>query len=94
MKPTTFAANAKSTENGVELTWDAVEGASKYIVKAKAASEKVATELKNVSGTSYVDATASADEYTFYWVFPVYTNAAGKEVVGNASTYAFGMTTK
>ena len=94
MKPTTFAANAKSTENGVELTWDAVEGASKYIVKAKAASEKVATELKKVSGTSYVDATASADEYTFYWVFPVYTNAAGKEVVGNASTYAFGMTTK
>lgn len=92
MKPTAFTAVAESTENGVALTWDAVEGASKYIVKAKAASEKTATAIATVEGTEYVDAAASADEYTFYWVFPVYTNAAGKDVVGNASNYVFGMT--
>lgn len=92
MKQTEFAAVAESTEDGVALTWDAVDGASKYIVKAKAASEKTATAIATVEGTEYVDAAASADEYTFYWVFPVYTNAAGKDVVGNASTYAFGMT--
>ena len=92
MKQTEFAAVAESTEDGVALTWEAVEGASKYIVKAKAASEKTATAIATVTGTEYVDATASADEYTFYWVFPVYTNAAGKDVVGNASNYVFGMT--
>lgn len=92
MKQTEFAAVAESTEDGVALTWEAVEGASKYIVKAKAASEKTATAIATVEGTEYVDATASADEYTFYWVFPVYTNAAGKDVVGNASNYVFGMT--
>lgn len=92
MKQTEFAAVAESTDKGVALTWDAVEGASKYIVKAKAASEKTATAIATVTGTEYVDAAASADEYTFYWVFPVYTNAAGKDVVGNASNYVFGMT--
>lgn len=92
MKPTAFTATAESTEDGVALAWEAVEGASKYIVKAKAASEKTATAIATVTGTEYVDAAASADEYTFYWVFPVYTNAAGKDVVGNASNYVFGMT--
>ena len=66
MKQTEFAAVAESTEDGVALTWEAVEGASKYIVKAKAASEKTATAIATVEGTEYVDATASADEYTFY----------------------------
>lgn len=93
MGQTAVALNADPTENGVALTWDAVEGATKYIVKAKAASEKAATTLETVTGTSYVDATASADEYTFYWVIPVFDNA-GREVVGTiaSSNYVFGKT--
>lgn len=88
-----MAVAAETAENGVALTWDAVDGATSYIVKAKAASDKAATVIATVTGTEYVDKTASADEFTFYWVFPCYTNAAGKTVVGtiDASQYVYGI---
>lgn len=84
---------AETAENGVALTWDAVDGATSYIVKAKAASDKAATVIATVTDTEYVDVNASADEFTFYWVFPCYTNAAGKTVVGSidASQYVYGI---
>lgn len=93
MGQTAMNVAAETAENGVALTWDAVDGATSYIVKAKASSAKAATVIATVTGTEYVDKTASADEFTFYWVFPCYTNAAGKTVVGtiDASQYVYGI---
>ena len=90
---TDVALAAESTADGVKLTWDAVPGATSYRVKAKTATG-AAKVHDTVIGNEYVDVDASADEFTFYWVFPCYTNAAGKTVVGtiSSSNYVYGMT--
>ena len=50
------------------ISWNAVEGASKYRVMRKAEGESKFTALAKVTGTTYTDKTAEAGKTYYYTV--------------------------
>ncbi|MCD8155621.1 MAG: hypothetical protein LUF78_13235 [Clostridiales bacterium] len=75
---------ATSTEDGVELTWNAVDRASYYkVVYGKSGGDMTTT---TTTATSFTDTTAEAGEYSSYVVIGVYETPAGGKVTASVST--------
>ena len=83
--------STKTTDTGVALSWDAVEGANGYVILSKSGSASAAFNAPvKTEGTSWVDSTA--DGVQFYWVYATYTNAEGKTLAaGQVSPYAWAV---
>jgi len=73
--------SADSGDGLVHLTWTPVNGADKYIVSRSEANGGPYTELMEVKGTSYVDATSEAGK-TYYYVV-VAVSGAQKSMISN-----------
>lgn len=75
----TPTVKAKSTYNGVKVSWNKVEGAVKYRVYRKVSGEKSWTKLKDVGSTtfSYTDAKAPNNKKIYYTVKAFTADSAG-----------------
>lgn len=65
----------RNRNEGLVLTWEAVEGAKEYRVYRRGAGDKTWTYITTVKGTSYVDSKAETGKYWRYTVRA--TNDAG-----------------
>lgn len=93
--PTVAKVSAVGDGQGVNLTWNAVEGAEGYIIYTKSASEIGSHYLSmrthagsGASATKYKDTEASRSEYNFYWIFPYYT-LDGKKIITTDKNYVY-----
>lgn len=85
--------NLKATVLGtgrVSLSWDASEGADGYIVLGLN-NYRTGSQIGYSLKTTYVDRSADADDFNFYWVIPFYKNDAGKNVLGELSNYVYAL---
>lgn len=90
---TTGKVTAVATEDGVELSWDAVSGANSYVVMSKTGSSTAAFNASVATDTnSFVDTAAASGEVTYYWVYATYKNADGKVLAaGKTSPFAWAI---
>jgi len=75
-------------KNRVKLTWGAVDGAEGYIIYRRIGSGSFSYRYM-VPGTTYTDVTASETEWNFYRVYPYFTDANGKRILGNSANYTY-----
>lgn len=86
---TTTGLVAKSSGAGrVTLTWNAVSGATGYLVYAQKNGVYGYVGM-TTQGTTYNDTKALANDYNYYWVFPYTQNSAGKMTAGKCSSYKY-----
>lgn len=71
----------------VNLSWDRVEGADGYIIYRRIGDGNF-SYLYLVAGNTYVDRSASIEEYNFYRVYP-YELIEGKRVLGKSENYVY-----
>lgn len=84
---------ATATEDGIELSWAAVNGANSYVVMSKTGSADAAFNASVATDTTtFVDTNAAAGEVTYYWVYATYKNADGKVLAaGKTSPFAWAI---
>lgn len=84
---------ATATEDGIELSWAAVNGANSYVVMSKTGSADAAFNASVATDTNtFVDTNAEAGEVTYYWVYATYKNADGKVLAaGKTSPFAWAI---
>lgn len=77
-----------SGKNKVQLSWNKVAGAEEYIIYRQIGNGSFSYRYitKNLT---YLDMTASGLDYNFYRVYPCYTAADGKRIVGPSNSYVF-----
>ncbi len=63
--------SVKNTANGVTLTWNSVDGATKYRIYRKMSGEDTYTLIKTTTDTTYTDAKATAGKTCKYKVVAV-----------------------
>ena len=81
---------AKSSVNGIILSWNAVAGADGYLIGAIRYGNPY-RQIAYTSGRTYTDTNASLYLYNYYWVFP-YKKVDGKVVKGRVSAnYVYGI---
>ena len=85
--PAVSGFRADQAENAVNLSWNAVNGAAGYIVKARRGSGAVEI-LADVPGTSFTDQNALSDAYNFYWVY-AYVWGQGAKRPGLVGQYTY-----
>ena len=87
--PSVTNLKATSGTNGVTVSWNKLQGAEGYVIYKKNTSTGKFEYYTMTSKTSYVDKKASRANYSFYRVYPYYTNDAGKRILGISDTYVY-----
>lgn len=87
MKTTGLAAKS-SGAGRVSLSWNAVSGATGYLVYAQKNGVYGYVGM-TTQGTTFNDTNALANAYNYYWVFPYTKNSSGTMVVGQCSSYKY-----
>lgn len=72
----------------VTISWSKVAGAEGYIIYRQIGNEKMSYRYM-VSGTSFIDTTASNGEYNFYRIYPYFTSSSEKRILGPSTSYVF-----
>lgn len=81
--------SAKSTGyKQVTISWSKVKDAEGYIIYRQVGRDKMSYRYM-VSGTSFVDSTASNEEYNYYRIYPYFTNSSGKRILGSSTSYVY-----
>lgn len=87
--PAVINLNAKAYgPNKILLSWGKVQGANGYLVYRQQGNGGM-TYRYIVSGTQYIDDTASSSRYNFYRVYPYSLSTSGKRIVGNSDKYVY-----
>jgi len=76
----------------VRLSWTGVDGVDGYIIYRKVGAEPFSYRYM-VTGQSFIDTSASEDEYNFYRVYP-YKNINGRNQLGPSETYVYATAKK
>lgn len=66
---------AENTSSGIKVSWNEVDGATKYIVYRKAGSEKSWTKVKTTTSTSYTDKNVK-NKTTYKYAVKAYNNSS------------------
>ena len=75
-------------KNCVKLNWDAVSGASGYLVYGQKDGKYSYVGMTTL-GTTFTDRKALDSDYNFYWVFAYVKDETGKMRTGACEKYAF-----
>ena len=79
---------AVSASGGVNLSWDAVPGATGYLIYRQVGSDASTRKLiRVVTGTSYTDVNASTTTMNYYNVYP-YVGSQTNKATASATVYA------
>ncbi|MBQ5782038.1 MAG: hypothetical protein IIV99_01455, partial [Oscillospiraceae bacterium] len=79
-RPTVTVSNVESTGK-IKISWNAVEGASKYVLYRSETGEDNSWTAVNVSGTSITHSSAKAGTTYYYKVKAVHTNSAANSAL-------------
>lgn len=74
-------------KNKVQVTWNPSKDAEGYIIYRKIGNGRFEYRYM-VKGNSYIDTTASNNEYNFYRIYPYYTEN-GKRILGDSNDYKY-----
>ncbi len=87
LKPETPQTSAMNTRGGVSVSWNKIDGASKYAVYRKASGDKSWTRIKNTTSTTYLDKNVK-NNTTYYY------SARAFNSTGDYSVYDSGRIVK
>ncbi len=86
LKPETPVTSAMNTLGGVSVSWNKIDGASKYAVYRRASGEKTWVRIKNTTSTTYLD--KSVKNNTTYYYSARAFNSAGDYSVYDSTRIA------
>lgn len=84
------AKNVTATADGasVKLTWSKVDNVDGYIIYRQLPNESKMSYRYTVTGTGFVDTTATLDDYNFYRIYP-YKKVNGENVIGLSEKHVY-----
>ncbi len=68
LKLGTPVTSAMNTRGGVSVSWNVIDGVSKYVVYRKASGEKSWTRIQKTTSTTYLDKSAKNNKTYYYFV--------------------------
>ncbi len=87
LTPETPVTSAINTRGGISISWNKIDGASKYAVYRKASGDKSWTRIKNTTSNTFLDKTVK-NNTTYYY------SARAFNVTGDYSVYDSGKIVK
>lgn len=88
--PPVTGLKAKSGVGNVTINWNALPGADGYIIYRQVGSGGKFAYRYMVSGTSFIDTTASREEYNFYRIYPYYMSDGNRITTTQSVAYVYG----
>lgn len=85
LKPVTPKASTMNTHGGISVSWNKIDGASKYAVYRRASGEKTWVRIKTTTSTTYLDKTAK-NNTTYYYSARAFNSAGDYSVYDSAKT--------
>ncbi len=85
LKPVTPKASTMNTFGGVSVSWNKIDGASKYAVYRRASGDKTWVRIKTTTSTTYLDKTAK-NNTTYYYSARAFNSAGDYSVYDSAKT--------
>ncbi len=85
LKPVTPKASTMNTFGGVSVSWNKIDGASKYAVYRRASGDKTWVRIKTTTSTTYLDKNAK-NNTTYYYSARAFNSAGDYSVYDSAKT--------